>query len=329
MKQASETAVPETASPPQVCLDDVRAAAARIESLVRRTPVLTADPARQRLPAAAVQLKLESLQVTGSFKARGASNTLRSLSREETARGLVTASGGNHGLAIAYAAWTAGTRAVIFLPENTPSTKAERLHAWGAEVRILGNVWDEANAAALAFAETDGLHYVHPFAEASVIAGQGTVALEFLEQAPDLDVLLVAIGGGGLISGVATAAKGLNPDLRIVGVEPIGAPTLAESVTAGELVTLPRIETRAGTLAPRRSAAINLEIVDRLVEEIVLVSDEQMRDAARWLWQECGVAAELSGAAALAALMSGCLPDAETAKVGVIVCGAGTDGMSV
>lgn len=328
MSQTPEAATAKIESAPQVCLEDIQAAAARIESLVRRTPVLTADPARQRQPAAAVQFKLESLQVTGSFKARGASNTLRSLNTEETARGLVTASGGNHGLAIAYAAWTANTRAVIFLPESTPSTKADRLRSWGAEVRIVGSVWDEANAAALAFAETDGLHYVHPFAEATVIAGQGTVALEFLEQAPDLDMLLVAIGGGGLISGVATAAKGLNPDLKIVGVEPIGAPTLAESVAAGELVTLPRIETLAGTLAPRRSAELNLGIIDRLVEEIVLVSDEQMRDAARWLWQECGVAAELSGAAALAALMSGCLPEAEAAKVGVIVCGAGTDGMA-
>ncbi|WP_119168572.1 threonine ammonia-lyase [Algihabitans albus] len=310
-----------------VTLDDVQAAAGRISGLVRRTPVLAAAPARQPLPAEAVWLKLESLQVTGSFKARGASNRLRTLDPAAAARGLTTASGGNHGLAIAYAAWTAETRAVIFLPESTPPAKAEQLRTWGAEVRIVGQVWDDANAAALAFAEADGLTYVHPFAEPSVIAGQGTVALEFLEQVPDLDLLLVAIGGGGLISGVATAAKGLNPAVKIVGVEPLGAPTLAESLAAGQLATLPGIDTLAGTLAPRRSAGINLEIVDRLVEEIVLVSDDQMREAAVWLWRECGVAAELSGAAALAALMSGCLPEAEAARVGVVVCGAGTDGM--
>ncbi|WP_421706952.1 pyridoxal-phosphate dependent enzyme [Algihabitans sp.] len=310
-----------------VSLQDVRAAARRIDGLVRRTPILAADPARQPLPAEAVWFKLESLQVTGSFKARGATNALRALGPEAVARGLTTASGGNHGLAVAYAAWTVGTRAVVFLPESTPPAKAERLRAWNAEVRVVGQVWDDANAAALAFAEAEGLTYLHPFAAPEVIAGQGTVALEFLEQVPDLDLLLVAIGGGGLISGIATAAKGLNPAIRIVGVEPFGAPTLAESLAAGQLATLPVIETAAGTLAPRRSAQINLEIVDRLVEEIVLVSDAQMRDAAVWLWQECGVAAELSGAAALAALMSGSLPEAEAAKVGVVVCGAGTDGL--
>ena len=218
---------------------------------------------------------------------------------------------------------------MVFLPESTPHAKVERLRAWNAEVRIVGQVWDDANAAALAFAEAEGLTYLHPFAAPEVIAGQGTVALEFLEQVPDLDLLLVAIGGGGLISGIATAAKDLNPAIRIVGVEPIGAPTLAESLAAGQLATLPAIETVAGTLAPRRSAQINLEIVDRLVEEVVLVSDAQMRDAAIWLWQECGVAAELSGAAALAALMGGGLPDAEAAKVGVVVCGAGTDGLEI
>ena len=310
-----------------VSLQDVRAAARRIDGLVRRTPVLATDPARRSLPADATWLKLESLQVTGSFKARGATNALRALEPEAVARGLTTASGGNHGLAVAYAAWTAGTRAVVFLPESTPPAKAERLREWNAEVRIVGQVWDDANAAALAFAKAEGLTYLHPFAAPEVIAGQGTVALEFLEQVPDLDLLLVAIGGGGLISGIATAAKGLNPGIRIVGVEPLGAPTLAESLAAGQLATLPVIETAAGTLAPRRSAQINLEIVDRLVEEIVLVSDTQMRDAAVWLWQECGVAAELSGAAALAALMSGSLPEAEAAKVGVVVCGAGTDGL--
>jgi threonine dehydratase len=189
-------------------------------------------------------------------------------------------------------------------------------------------VWDEANEAALAAAAAEGLTYLHPFADPAVIAGQGTVGLEILEAAPDTGLLLVAIGGGGLISGIATAAKALKPRIRVVGVEPVGAPTLKQSLNAGRLVTLPAIETEAGTLAPRRSAEINLEIIARHVDEIVLVSDEEMRAAARWLWFELGIAAELSGAAALAALMTGRVGTAPDMPVTALVCGAGTDGLS-
>ena len=176
-------------------------------------------------------------------------------------------------------------------------------------------------------ARAEGLTFIHPFADPDVIAGQGTVGLEILDAVPDIDVLVVAIGGGGLISGVATAAKALQPGIRVVGVEPIGAPTLRESLAAGELVTLPAIETSAGTLAPRRSAAINLDIIRRNVDEIVLVSDEEMRRAAEWLWFEMGLAAELSGAAALAALAENRFAVDPAARICVLVCGAGTDGL--
>ncbi len=275
-----------------------------------------------------LRLKLECLQVAGSFKPRGATNKLLGLDDAQVRRGIITASGGNHGLAVAYAAWQAQTRAVIYLPESTPAAKADKIAAWGAEVRTEGAVWDEANEAALAAAAAEGLTYLHPFADPAVIAGQGTVGLEILEAAPDTGLLLVAIGGGGLISGIATAAKALKPQIQVVGVEPVGAPTLKQSLDAGRLVTLPAIETEAGTLAPRRSAEINLEIIARLVDEIVLVSDEEMRAAARWLWFELGIAAELSGAAALAALMAGRVETATGASVTALVCGAGTDGLS-
>ncbi|HVM78576.1 MAG TPA: threonine/serine dehydratase [Stellaceae bacterium] len=304
----------------------IRKAAATVAGEVRRTPLIPAD--HDKLPLAAeTWLKLESLQVTGSFKARGAINTLRSLAPEEVRRGIITASGGNHGLAVAYAGHVARSPAVIYLPRNVPAAKIAKLEAWGATVVVEGEVWDEANRAATARAEREGLTYIHPFADPRVIAGQGTLGLEILEQKPNIDVLVVAIGGGGLISGVALAAKGVKPGIKVIGVEPTGAPTLYESVKARRLVELPSITTAANTLAPRMSAAINLEIIGELVDEIFLVSDEEMREAARWLWFEHGIAAELSGAASLAALLSGRYRPKPGERVCAIVCGAGTDGL--
>ena len=160
-----------------------------------------------------------------------------------------------------------------------------------------------------------------------MIAGQGTVGLEILEDAPDLDLLIVAIGGGGLIAGVASAVKAVKPEIRVIGVEPVGAPTLERSLAAGELVTLPGIETVVGTLAPRRSAQINLDIIGRTVDEILLVDDSEMLAAARWLWSELGIAAELSGAAAMAALLGPRVRVQPGEKVCVLVCGAGRDGV--
>ena len=295
---------------------------------MRRTPSLAAEPLKESLPVGELVLKLENLQVTGSFKARGASNLLYSLPEEEVKRGIITASGGNHGLAVAYAGWRAGVRAVIYLPESTPQSKAEKLRSWGAEVRVEGQVWDEANEAATKVGEAEGLTYFHPFADPRVVAGQGTTGIEILEDDPALDYLFVAIGGGGLISGVATAVKELKPSITVIGVEPVGAPTLKESLAAGALTTLPKIETAAGTLAPRRSAELNLGIIRERVDEIVLVSDAEMVEAARALWFELGIAAELSGAAALAALQQARYPLPADARVGVLVCGAGTDGLA-
>jgi len=313
-------------------LADIEAAAERIVGRVRRTPLLNAgplkDPPFDSGQNGALWLKLENLQVTGSFKARGATNALLSLGEEEIRRGIITASGGNHGLAVAYAGWQAKTRAVIYLSENVPAAKADKLRAWGAEVVVEGPVWDDANEAALATAEREGLSYIHPFANPNVIAGQGTVGLEILRERPETDLLLVAIGGGGLMSGVATAAKAMKPEIRVIGVEPTGAPTLKESVAAGEVITLPSVETEAVTLAPRRSAEINLEIIRRNVDDFILVSDEEMRAAARWLWFELGIAAELSGAAVLAALMTGRVTPPPGARVTALVCGAGSDGLT-
>jgi threonine dehydratase len=309
-------------------LDDIRAAAVRIHGLVRRTPLVAAAPVREHATTAAgLLLKLESLQVTGSFKARGAVSAARTLSAERLARGIVTASGGNHGLAVAYAGWAAGVPATVFLPRSAAADKIARLKTWNARTVIDGDAWDDSNRAALQYAETGRLAYIHPFADMSVIAGQGTVALEILDEMPQVDTILVAIGGGGLICGIALAAKALKPGIRIIGVEPVGAPTLHASLAAGGLVTLARLDTAAVTLAPRRSEPVNLAIIGKTVERVVLVEDAEMRAAARWLWRELGVAAELSGAAALAALLAGHYRPAPGEQVCAVVCGAGTDGL--
>jgi threonine dehydratase len=308
-------------------ISEIREAAERIRGFVRQTPLLTATPARERRELArGLLLKLESLQVTGSFKARGAINAVLSLPQHRLERGIVTASGGNHGLAVAYAGWATRAPATIFLPRSVAPGKVAKLYASGARVVISGAAWDDSNRAALRHAEAEGLAYIHPFADPDVIAGQGTIALEVLEQAPDVDTMLVAIGGGGLISGIAIAAKALNPGIRIIGIEPTGAPTLHDSIAAGRLVALADLNTTAVTLAPRRSEDLNLAIIKDTVERIVLVEDEEMREAARWLWCEMGVATELSGAAAVAALLAGHYRPAPGERICAVVCGAGTDG---
>lgn len=308
-------------------LADVEAAARRIAGHVRRTPLLEALGCQRPALDGRLLLKLENLQIIGAFKARGALNATLSLPPERLERGIITASGGNHGLAVAYAGQRAGVRTLVYVPCSTPEAKAEKIRAWGAEVLVEGSVWDEAAEAAVARAAAEGLTYLHPFAEPAVIAGQGTTALEILTDAPEADTLLVAIGGGGLISGCALAAKSVKPGIRVVGIEPVGAPTLKRSLEAGGLVTLPEVATRAGTLAPKRSAEINLEICRRHVDQIVLVDDEAMAEAARWLWFELGIAAELSGAAAVAALLAGAYRPKPGENVSAIVCGAGTDGL--
>lgn len=331
------------ALPSGVDLEAIRAAQARIAAHVVPTPLVRlrkgvvppgkGDVARglmdipvtgERLPHD-VLLKLESLQVSGSFKARGALNKVLSLAPDVAARGLVTASGGNHGLAVAYAGRVVDVPTTVYLPKRTSPAKAERIEGWGACVVRAGDVWDDAHAAALAHASRDGLTYVHPFADTAVICGAATIALEILEHAPETDLLIVAIGGGGLASGVASAAKLLRPSIRIIGVEPEGAPTLTESLRANEVITLAEIRTAAGTLAPRRSDALNLAILRSTLDSIVLVSDDEMRSAARFLLTEVGIGAELSGAASLAAFLTARIPLASHPCA--LVCGAGSDAL--
>ncbi|MGO4832865.1 threonine/serine dehydratase, partial [Rhizobiaceae sp. 2RAB30] len=306
-------------------IEDIRAAAGRISGQVRRTPLMDATALMSPLGDASVALKLELLQVTGSFKARGATNRLLSLSKEDLAKGIVTASGGNHGLATARAGWMAGVPATIFLPTNATPAKIEKLKAWGADARIVGSAWHESNVAALDFAKATGAAYFHPFADRQVVAGQGTVGMEILEQMPDVDVILVAMGGGGLASGVATAVKALRPSVRVIGIEAEGCPVLLRALEAGENIGLDKITTSVATMACAKTDDAIFEIVRDRVDGIVLVDDEEMRKAAAWLWFEMGLAADLSGAAAIAALRESRVAVKPGERVCAIVCGAGPD----
>ena len=304
-----------------ISLEDIQDARWRIAPHIRKTPLLPyAHTSTGEDFDGSVTLKLELLQAAGSFKGRGAMNRLLTLSPEQLKAGVVTASGGNHGLAIARSAHVLGAKAKIFLPSNVVADKVAKLKKWGADVEIVGAVWDDANAAALAHAEKTGATYAHPFSDPVVVAGQGTLGLDILDEMPEVDVILVAIGGGGLITGLSTAVKALRPKVRIIGIEPYGSPTLHACLAAGKL------ETKVATMSCRQTDQAIYEAAARNVDEIVLVSDGEMEAAARSLWFEFGLAADLSGAAAVAALQSKRFVPEPGSKVCALVCGAGTDG---
>jgi threonine dehydratase len=311
-----------------ITYDDILAARTRIAPFTRLTPVMRAMAMRETLPVPGqVVLKLELFQVTGSFKARGAMNCYQSQRDSIPAAGIVTASGGNHGLAVARTAHAAGTRATIFVPSAVRPEKVEKMRDWSADVRIVGDEWTVSNAAALAFARETGAAYFHPFADPLVVAGQGTLGLEIVEQIPDLDAIVVAIGGGGLISGLATAIRQMKPGVRIIGVEPEGSPTLAACLEAGRKIRLDAVTSRVATMACRETDEAIYRIVRDKVDEIVLVSDDAMLEASCWLWAEFGIAADLSGAASIAAIRR--WPDklGTARQICALVCGAGSDGI--
>tara|TARA_R110000868_G_scaffold33320_15_gene121178 strand:- start:1111 stop:2058 length:948 start_codon:yes stop_codon:yes gene_type:complete len=311
-----------------ISVDDIREAADRIRGRVRHTPIIAAVQLKTSLAKdAVVTLKLELLQVTGSFKARGATNKLMKTPPEVLANGIVAASGGNHGLATARAGFMSAVPTWIYLPNNATPEKIAKLHQWGAETKIVGSTWHEANSAALEHVEQTNAAYFHPFADPDVVAGQGTVALEIFEQVRQVDTILVAMGGGGLISGVSTAAKAINPNVRIVGIEAAGCPVLLKSLEAGKNQALDQVTTSVATMACALTDDKIFEIVRANVDEIVLVDDEEMQLAAEWLWFEMGLAADLSGAAAIAALMQDRISTRSGERICAIVCGAGQEGI--
>ncbi|MGN6612054.1 MAG: threonine/serine dehydratase [Angustibacter sp.] len=303
--------------------EDVEQAAARIGAHVRRTPVAVVEAAGFGTPAP-LTLKLEHLQHTGSFKARGAFNrVLAARERGElTDVGVVAASGGNAGLAVAHAAATVGVAAEVFVPATAPAVKVARLAALGATVRQVGREYAEAYEAARERADANGAVFCHAYDQPEICAGQGTLALELAEQAPDVDTVLVAVGGGGLMAGVAAALEGRA---RVVGVEPESVPTLHRALAAGAPVDVEVSGIAADSLGARRLGGIAFEVANRCGVQSVLVSDAAVIAARRLLWQQCRLVVEHGAAAALAALLEGTYTPEPGESLAVILCGANTD----
>lgn len=309
-------------------LDAIQRAHERIRPYTRRTPLAPLPALRGDLHPN-LRLKLENLQVTGSFKPRGVFNTLVGLGAEGRARGVVAASGGNHGVALAYAAHVMAIPAVVYLPEGASADRVARVERWGARVVRRGRNWDDAHAAAAVYAAEQGLPYVHPFEAEATLEGQGTLGLEILHSAPEADCVLIAIGGGGLIGGSAAALKAIKPSLRVIGVEPVGAASMLRSVEAGRVVELPEVRTIADTLAPRAVGGRVLALAQQFVDEIVLVSDGAMIEAMRWLWLECNQLVEPSGAAVIAAIQTGAVDLSGFQHPVAVICGGNASAESV
>jgi threonine dehydratase len=301
-------------------LADIQAAQARIAGYIRHTPIAPLPPLNEDLPRT-LRLKLENLQVVGSFKPRGVFNTLLQLSPEARQRGVIAASGGNHGVALAYGAWRLGIPATVYLPESATDDRKARIGVWGARLVQHGSVWDEAHEEAVRHAEREGLTYVHPFDSDATLAGQGTLGLEIIADLPEVDCVLIAIGGGGLIAGAAAALKALRPGMRIIGVEPVGAPSMLESVRAQALRPLDSVNTIADTLSPRSVSSRTLDLTRQFVDDIVLVSDSAMIAAMRWLWLHMNQLVEPSGAAVIAALRTGAVDIGSFACPVAVICG--------
>ncbi|RUX99578.1 threonine/serine dehydratase [Mesorhizobium sp. M7A.F.Ca.CA.004.04.1.1] len=292
----------------------------RIRSYIRHTPVLRVDMADFDQPPLAVDLKLECLQHSGSFKARGAFTNL--LERPVPDAGVVAASGGNHGAAVAYAAMRLGHKAPIFVPEVSPPAKLERIRSYGAELIVGGARYAEALAASERFAEETGALQIHAFNQEETLVGQGTLGLEIESDLPKIDTLLVAVGGGGLIGGIAAWFTGR---IRIIAVEPEGAPTLHRAFEAGHPVDAPAEGIAADSLAPKRVGEMMFPIAEAFVERSILVSDDDIIAAQKALWNRARIISEPGGAAAFAAVLSGRYAPAAGERVAVLVCGANAD----
>lgn len=302
---------------------DIVAALDRVGDHVRRTPVVETAPGAFGIDTP-LTLKLELLQHTGSFKPRGAFNKM--LASDVPEVGVVAASGGNFGLAVAYAARSLGHRAEIFVPDTSPAAKIDRIREMGADVRVVPGYYQEASVVAHARQAKTGALAMHPFDQPEVVAGGGTLGLELSEQVPDADTILVAVGGGGLIAGIASWFRG---DVRVVGVEPEGCPTLHAALDAGEPVDVEVGGIAADSLGPSRVGRIAFAAACAWVDRVVLVSDEAIRQGQRRLWRDVHLVAEPGGAASLAAMIVDAYRPSPGERVVVVVCGANTDPATV
>lgn len=309
--------MPET--PLAIDLDDVRAAAARLDGVVRRTPVLTSRLLDERA-GARVHLKAECFQRTGSFKFRGATNAIASLDPAQRARGVAAYSSGNHAQAVARAAALQGSRATILMPTDSPPAKLAATRGYGAEVVTYDRYTEDRTALGEALAADRGVALIPPFDHPAVMAGQGTAALELLEDTGPLDVLLVCLGGGGLISGCATAAKGMVPGMAVVGVEPAAGDDVKRSLEAGERVRIPVPQTIADGQQTDSPGALTFPVIQALVDGVLLVTDDEILDAMAFAFDTLKIVLEPSGASALAALLAG-HADTTGLRVGITLSG--------
>jgi threonine dehydratase len=290
-----------------------------IRPYIRRTPVMTLDRSELDLPAGPLTLKLELLQHSGSFKARGAFTNL--LTREIPKAGVVAASGGNHGAAVAYAAMRLKKPASIFVPSVSSPAKIARIRDYGADLHVGGNLYAEALAASEAWVQQTGALPVHAFDQSETIMGQGTLAIELEQQAPDIDTVLVSVGGGGLVAGVAAWYA---DRVKVIGVEPTTAPTLTKALEAGHPVDAEAGGLAADSLAPRRIGERVFPIAQKFAPRTVLVSDEAIAEAQKTLWRALRIVAEPGGACAFSAITSGAYRPAAGERVAVVISGGNT-----
>jgi threonine dehydratase len=305
-------------------LADIVAAQQRIAGVLYRTPLVT-SPWLSRLIGGSLALKAEMLQITGSFKPRGALNRLTTLTAAEKARGVITISAGNHGAGLAYAGALLGVKATVVMPAAAATAKIEATRRYGGEVVLHGTSQDLLSKCQ-ELQRAENLVFVHPFDDPLVIAGQGTIGLELVEEMPELDLVIVPVGGGGLISGIATALKATHPKTRIVGVEPVGAAAMTRSLAQGAVAHLEQTSTIADGLAAPFAGEHTLAHVQRYVDEIVVVTDDEIADAVRLILEQCKLLAEPAGAAGVAALLAQKVAAPPGAHVACILSGGNMDG---
>jgi len=307
-----------------ITLKDVEEARARIGGIVQPTPCLRSWAFSEELGAHA-WFKYETLQLTGSFKVRGAYNKIAGLPADEVRRGVITASAGNHAQGVAFSATQAGVPSIIVMPVTTPLIKIENTRRLGGEVLLFGEIFDEAYQEARRLERERGLVFVHPFDDEQVMAGQGTIGLEILEQAPDVEVVVVPIGGGGLISGIATAIKAKRPSVRICGVQTAAAPAMAESFQAGEIRVCPAERSVADGIAVKTPGERTFEHIRRWVDAVVTVSEDEIRAAMVRLVETGKTVTEGAAAVTLAAMAAHRIPDVAGRHVVMLLSGANVD----
>jgi len=303
---------------------DFERARERVAPHVHHTPLLTSRSLSEAT-GFDVRLKAELFQKGGSYKVRGPTNLIGQLTDEERARGVICSSAGNPSQGVAIAARQYGVHAVVCMAENATPSKIAATEGYGAEVVLHGSIWDEANEKALELMEERGLTYVHPFDDPRLIAGQGTVGLEIMEDFPEAEVVVVPIGGGGLISGTSMAVKSVNPDIRVIGVESSGAPAMQRSVEEGRLITLEHADTIIDGLRVKRVGANTRSVCARFVDQIVTLPDEQIFEALLWLMARAKLVTEGAAAAPVGALLRGLIDAPAGTKVVAVLSGGNLD----